>query len=113
MRIPTAPVDPLGLTASLLHILQVTEKYIRSLQRLRMFKRRCLALVVNMPSNKIWALVCAFFFLPSREQFALLPPVSVMQTVVCWFQMSAKHREAKLALTLTRKAEHDLPPALP
>lgn len=83
VRIPTAPVDPLGLTASLLHILQVTEKYIQSLQRLRMFKRRCLALVVNVPSNKIWALVCAFFFLPSREQFALLPPVSVMQTV--WF----------------------------
>lgn len=69
--------------ASLLHILQVTEKYIKSLQRLRMFERRSLPLIVNMPSNRIWALVCAFFFLPLEEQSALLPPVSVMQTV--WF----------------------------
>lgn len=104
---------PLGLTASLLHILQVTEKYIQSLQRLRMFKRRCLALVVNIPSNKIWGLVCAFFFLPSREQFALLPPVSVMQTV--WFVgfkcLPSTERQSWFFI-LTRKAEHDfcLPP---
>lgn len=54
-----------------------------SLPRLGMFKRRSLALVVNMPSNRIWGLICAFFFLPLWEQFALLPPVSVMHTV--WF----------------------------
>lgn len=83
-----------------------------SLQRLGMFKWRSLALVVNMPSNRIWGLVCAFFFLPLWEQFALLPPVSVMHTV--WFVgfncLTSAERQSWFFI-LTRK-QHDfcLPP---